>query len=106
MKKLSFVLIIFSIITSLYATDSNITYNGSGNYELTERTNLRRYDNGTYTGLVSREVQSFIIPMATDNGYLYDGTFYIDEKTRRNMRKAGVSVNDAIPSVFKIDDKG
>ena len=106
MKKLSFIFILFLLTFSIYSQNTLLTYNGSGNYELIERTDLRRYDNGKYIGLMSREVSSFIIPRSDKDGYLYDGTFYIDEKTRRNMRKAGISVNDAIPSIFKIDDKG
>ena len=71
-----------------------------------ERTDLRRYDNGKYVGLVSREVTSFINPVFCENGYQYEGNFYVNEKTNRNYSKVGNSINDYIYSSFKIDDKG
>ena len=55
-----------------------VTYSGGRNYSLVERTDLRRYDNNKYIGLVSREVRSFIV----NDGNLYDGSFYIDEGTK------------------------
>ena len=71
-----------------------------------ERTDLRRYDNGKYVGLVSREVTSFINPVFCENGYQYEGNFYVNEKTNRNYSKVGNSINDYIYSSFKIDEKG
>ena len=71
-----------------------------------ERTDLRRYDNGKYVGLVSREVTSFINPVFCENGYQYEGNFYVNEKTKRNYSKVGNSINDYIYSSFKIDEKG
>ena len=71
-----------------------------------ERTDLRRYDNGKYVGLVSREVTSFINPVFCENGYQYEGNFYVNEKTNRNYSKVGNEINDYIYSSFKIDEKG
>ena len=71
-----------------------------------ERTDLRRYDNGKYVGLVSREVTSFINPVFCENGYQYEGNFYVNEKTNRNYSKVGNVINDYIYSSFKIDEKG
>lgn len=71
-----------------------------------ERTDLRRYDNGKYVGLVSREVTSFINPVFCENGYQYEGNFYVNEKTKRNYSKVGNEINDYIYSSFKIDEKG
>lgn len=85
---------------------STISYNGSGTYILRERTNLRRYDNGKYVGLVSREVSSYIIPTYTDNGYYYEGNFYITQDTRRANFDVGRGINDSIPAKFKIASDG
>lgn len=80
-----------------------IKYNGGSNYSLIERTDLRRYDNGKYTGLVSREVRSFIAETENDDGsVLYDGNFFVDEATKRNMVSVNDGLNEAIPSEFKI----
>lgn len=89
-----------------------ITYKGSKNYTLVERTDLRRYDNGKYKGLVSREVRSFIVSQGAldsqtqEETFLYDGNFYVDEDTLRASRAAAESVHQAIPSVFTIDEAG
>lgn len=80
---------------------------GSGNYCYTERTDLRRYDNGKYIGLKSREVRSFITRKKsnTDETF-YDGNFYVWQETRRNKVNVRGKINEAIPSSFFIDKKG
>ena len=67
---------------------------------LRERTDLRRYDNGKYIGLVSREVSSFIIPVSNENGYLYEGSFFVQQETMRAQRNVAPQIDEAIPSVF------
>ena len=77
------------------------------NYILVERTDLRRYDNGKYTGLTSREIRSFISPSRVSaDQTLYDGNFYVWQETRRNMRQVSTGLNDAIPSIFTVDSSG
>ena len=79
------------------------------NYSLVERTDLRRYDNGKYTGLVSREVRSFIVAKTDSsdrNEKIYDGNFYVLEKTKRNTMNVKRPLNTAIPSSFKILSDG
>ena len=95
--------IILHLLTAagLYAQTS-ISYKGNGNYTFTERTDLRRYDNGKYIGLMSREIRSFIVQKEN----LYDGNFYVWQETRRNMQRQLPGINDAIPSVFKIAEDG
>ena len=100
------------LISGLYGqTVMTYNYKGGKNYTLVERTDLRRYENGKYKGLTSREVRSFISPSTyytDDNSYydLYEGNFYVDEDTVRASRNVSQSVHDAIPSVFKIDLNG
>ena len=107
MKRLILSLVIPFVFTAglLYA-QTTISYNGSGNYMLRERTDLRRYDNGKYIGLVSREVSSFIIPVSSENGYLYEGNFFVQQKTQRAKHQVGAGIDDSIPSVFKINSEG
>lgn len=79
-----------------------ITYCGGRNYSLVERTDLRRYDNNNYVGLVSREVRSFIV----NDGNLYDGSFYIDEGTKHQNVSVAAEIHDSIPSSFRITPDG
>ena len=113
MKQLSFVFLIFFAAALLCAQDTDVqfSYNGSGNYYLVERTDLRRYDNGKYTGLVSREVRSFIartVPpksSAPGDAY-YDGSFFVQEGTIRDSRGVGSGIHTSIPSSFRITRSG
>lgn len=98
---------IFSVLLnaqtqSLQNEAVQITYNGGRNYSLVERTDLRRYDNNKYVGLVSREVRSFII----NNGDLYDGSFYVDEGTKHQNVSVAQGIHDSIPSTFRITSDG
>ena len=84
-----------------------IQYNEDRTYTLVERTDLRRYDNGQYVGLLSREVRSFI--HQEDNSKyknFYQGDFYVLEKTKRNLYEINQGINEAIPSAFTISDDG
>lgn len=93
-------------------------YSGKGGYSLVERTNLRRYVNGKYVGLTSREVRSFVSPSEPplmrfkakgsvyENDQWYDGSFYVMEETLRNSQVAGAGINEAVQSVFHISKNG
>src|SRR5574344_931533 len=91
---------------------TGITYNGDKNYTLVERTDLRRYDNGKYSGLISREVRSFIArsepPKNAGNsvGYFYNGNFFVTEQTVSAQKEVFHGIHDSIPSVFKIAPDG
>ena len=102
---------VLNICLGLTAQGYNISYSGSGGYELVERTNLRRYENGKYIGLTNREVRSYISPSyAEDPKYesdqWYDGSFYVWEETRSNNTSTARGVNKAVPSVFHISKDG
>ena len=102
---LSLIMPLFLAANPIFAQTS-ISYNGSGNYMLRERTDLRRYDNGKYIGLVSREVSSFVIPVSNENGYLYEGSFFVQQETMRAQRNVAPQIDEAIPSVFTIGTDG
>ena len=95
-------------ILPLYADSAvSLTYGESGNYMLVEKTDLRRYDNGKYTGLMSREVQSFIAEEKREgNTRYYDGNFFVVIETKHNRRVVMDGVRTAIDSSFKITGSG
>lgn len=88
------------------SAQENISYNGTGNYVYIERTDLRRYDNGKYTGLVSKEVHSFINSSDYDNGYIYEGNFFIHQETSGGNITRYNGIHDSIYSRFRINDDG
>lgn len=81
-------------------------YTGSKTYIYVERTDLRRYDNGKYSGLMSREVKSYITPQSSDEGFLYNGNFYVNQDTRKGVSYVTKGIHEAIPSSFIMDDNG
>ena len=103
-----FAAIIFTIFPDAKSfSQASITHNGEKSYTLVERTDLSRYDNGKYQGLIAREVRSFIsrspASKASDkNSYLYDGNFYLTEQTVHAKKEVFKGIHDSIPSVFKV----
>ena len=103
--------VLILVAMPLSAQETLLQYNGSGSYIYIERTDLRRYDNGKYTGLVSREVRSFVSPMGVPKGgnprdRYYDGNFYVAEGTMRARTSVGEEINSSIPSTFRITSEG
>lgn len=98
-----------------FSQSIQIKYSGNRGYTLVERANLRRYVNGKYSGLTSREVRSFISAADDLSGasysspikaQYYSGNFYVMEETLRNSKSVAAGIHKAIPSVFSIDSDG
>ncbi len=106
------------------ASTPTISYEGTGSYWMVERSDLRRYDNGRYTGLMQREVRSFVHPIsappkkdlngdiiliASKNagiGSWFDGSFFVSEKTLSNQQQTALGLSGAIPATFFISPDG
>ena len=107
-----FVLIFSLLIFSLHAQNSvaginnEIIYKGTRSYSLTERTDLRCYENGKYKGLLSREIKSYIAPVTKDEITYYNGEFYVNQDTRRGTNYINSGIHQAISSGFYIDQEG
>ncbi len=82
---------LFVFGAALFAADTQFVYSGSQNYSLVERTDLRRYDNGKYVGLMSREARSFIV---CEDG-VYDGDFFVHHQFSHLRFAVGVAVQHA-----------
>lgn len=122
MKNFLFSAIFFLAVSLLFCQETHfpvsLSYSGSGGYSLVERTNLRRYVNGKYVGLTSREVRSFVSPslppskkiMAKgsmfEHDQWYDGSFYVMEETLRNNQSAAAGIHDSVQSIFHISPDG
>ena len=113
MKRFAFFIGFFLLFSGFVFSQTKIAYSGDSGYTLVERTNLRRYVNGKYSGLTSREVRSFISRSFAPDGVRslgsdrwYDGNFFVVEETLRNSRATMAGIHEAIPSVFKISADG
>lgn len=112
MKRIALSVLAFILAFSAFS-QIKISYAGDSSYKLVERTNLRRYVNGKYSGLTSREVHSFIGRAFAPDGVRslagdrwYDGNFFVMEETLRNSKATMAGIHEAIPSVFKISADG
>ena len=106
MKKTTLIIISVFLSIYLFAQPINLSYSGNDNYILTERTDLRKYENNRYVGLTSREVKSFITPTYSNSERVYDGLFYVEQDTKHLAAAIDQGIHDAIVSVFKIDEHG
>ena len=95
-------MILFFLNFLFWGQEIQFRYNGGRNYTLVERTDLRRYENNRYVGLLSREIRSFI----SNYGDLYEGSFYVSQDTVRASLSVADQIHDSIPSKFRISDDG
>lgn len=109
MKKLLALTAVFTLALSAFCQEQ-IAYRGDRNYILVERTDLRRYDNGKYVGLTSREIRSFISPQKSasleQGEFLYEGNFYVSIDTKHKAQNIEPGFHQAIPSTFTMDEEG
>ena len=108
--KILFLTLVFA--SSIYAQQQEssrpaIKMPETGAYTVVERTDLRRYNDGRYTGLMRQEVRGSIIPTVSNSGALaYKGNFFVLESTLRDMRHSAQAVDAVIPVYFEQDENG
>ena len=101
------------------SAQTKLEYRKAGSYWMVERSDLRRYDNGKYTRLTSREVRSFVYPSEqglkdTDGLRLgigkpftiFEGGFYVGEKTMSNFKETALSLDASISARFAVSSDG
>ncbi|MCM1322526.1 MAG: OmpA family protein [Bacteroides sp.] len=97
------------------AAQTSIAYSGGEKYVMVERSDLRRYDNGTYSGLLCREVRSFVNPAAVPAGAnarlaadaWFSGNFFVLEQTKSYAKPAAAQeISGMFPALFAISSEG
>ncbi len=106
MKKNFLFILVFFINFYVFSQESVLQYYGNRNYNFVERSDLRKYENGRYVGLVSKEVSAFIMPVFDGENYIYEGHFFVNQETVKSMQTVGFGINDFVPSKFIIHDDG
>lgn len=107
--RISLIFILLSFSTNSFAEDfSPVSFSGGRNFTFTERTDLRRYENGAYKGLTSREIRAFLEDVSTrdekKSGHLrFTGDFAITQKTKRNMQSVLPQINLAEECSFEME---
>lgn len=106
MKKNFLFILVFFINFYVFSQESVLRYYGNRNYNFVERSDLRKYENGRYVGLVSKEVSAFIMPVFDGENYIYEGHFFVNQETVKSMQTVGFGINDFVPSKFIIHNDG
>lgn len=106
MKKNFLFIFVFFVNFYVFSQESVLRYYGNRNYNFVERSDLRKYENGRYVGLVSKEVSAFIMPVFDGENYIYEGHFFVNQETVKSMQTVGFGINDFVPSKFIIHDDG
>ena len=106
MKKNFLFILVFFVNFFVFSQESVLRYYGNRNYNFVERSDLRKYENGRYVGLVSKEVSAFIMPVFDGENYVYEGHFFVNQETVKSMQTVGFGINDFVPSKFIIHDDG
>jgi outer membrane protein OmpA-like peptidoglycan-associated protein len=105
-KKVYIAHVVFFFTVYVFGQEQGVVLkiNNTASYSTVERSDLRRYDNGTYTGLACREVRSLLTFQKNDR--LYKGNVYVLEETRRDMRRSAQAVEAIVPVSFRIEPNG
>ncbi|MCL1994355.1 MAG: OmpA family protein [Spirochaetes bacterium] len=78
-----------------------------GAHSVVERSDWHRYVNGSYVGLVSREVRGTILPNRQDDGsFLHHGNFMVMESLIHNSPASARIVDAVVPVSFQIHENG
>ncbi len=103
-----------SVIHAQSAAPVSFTYTGEDDtYILVERSNLRRYDNGRYSGVMNREVRSYVYPVdppadcasSFKSDKWFSGNFMVYEGTR-TAGSSSTGLDAMMPSTFHINASG
>ena len=100
-----------TILFSLFIIGTITVHAETGAYSLLERSNWRRYNNGRYMGLVSREVRASVFPQAVSgssspSALVYQGNFYLMQSMIREVRLSAQEVEAVVPVSFVVEEDG
>jgi outer membrane protein OmpA-like peptidoglycan-associated protein len=77
-----------------------------GKIRLTERADLRRYEDGKFVGLSYREVRGILTATGDQAAARLEGEFYVFEETLRDSRLVAKRIDDVVPVSLTIRADG
>jgi OmpA-OmpF porin, OOP family len=81
----------------LAALDLRFMFLSGDKIRLTERADLRRYEDGTFVGLAYREVRGLLEATPEQSSTRLEGDFYVFEETKHDARLVAKRVDDVVP---------
>lgn len=79
------------------ALDLRFLFLSGDKIRLTERADLRRYENGAFLGLAYREVRGVLDASGDQSSASLSGEFYVFEETKHDTRLVAKRVDDVVP---------
>ncbi len=83
-----------------------VAYAPGDKFKITERSDLRRYEDTRFVGLSYREVRGVLDVRARERGAEVEGSFYVFEETKRDSRLVAKRIDDVVPVRFSIRTDG
>jgi OmpA-OmpF porin, OOP family len=77
-----------------------------GKFNVVERSDLRKYENGKYVGLENREVKGILDWTEVPDGKKVEGTFYVIGELNRGGAPVAMKIDAAFPAAWTIRPNG
>ena len=94
------------VVSTAFSTDFSVQYLPGDKFKLTERSDLRRYENNRFVGLSFREVRGILEVSAGPAGNLVQGDFYVFEETKRDSRHVARRIDQVVAVRFSLRGDG
>ena len=92
---------------SQVGTPFEVAYHVGEKLRITERSNLRRYQDGRFIGLASREVRGLVeVVDASATTASLEGSFYVFEETRHNATLVAHRIDEVVPVAYRVATDG
>jgi outer membrane protein OmpA-like peptidoglycan-associated protein len=98
------VFILLSAPVSSEEFDLSIRYVPGEKYKITKRADLRKYENGTFSGLSFRETRG--VYEVGPASYEVSGTLYVFEETKHDNRNVAKRIEETVPVYFTVHETG
>lgn len=83
-----------------------VAYAPGEKFKITERSDLRRFEDNRFVGLSYREVRGVLDVRAGERGAEASGSFTVFEETKRDSRLVAKRIDDVVPVRFSIRPDG
>ncbi|MBW8004054.1 MAG: hypothetical protein FVQ80_19025, partial [Planctomycetes bacterium] len=101
--RLLFFLLFFLIPPAVRSLEFSVQYLPGDKFKITEKADLRRYENGRFIGLSYREVRGILdVQPGQDGRYEVQGSFFVFEETKHKDRHVARKIDDVVPVKFSL----
>ena len=100
------VLVFMVLATPVSGESFNVVYSPGDKLRITEKANLRRYENNRFVGLSYREVRGVLEAGGTGVGQELAGKYYVFEETKHDSALVAKRIDTAYPAQFEVRGDG